>query len=78
MSSLPPASVRVSDPAMLTVAQALTRAARPFCGPGAAVMERCYDKYEAYRIATANGVDFPATALASAASTMLCFASARP
>jgi hypothetical protein len=62
---------------MLTVAQALTRTARPFYGPGAAVMERCYDKCEAYRIATANGVDCPATALASAASTMLCFASSR-
>jgi D-alanine-D-alanine ligase-like ATP-grasp enzyme len=33
-------------------------------------MERCYDKYEAHRIATANGVDCPATALASEASAM--------
>jgi D-alanine-D-alanine ligase-like ATP-grasp enzyme len=50
---------------MLAAVQALTRAARPFLGPSAAVMERCYDKYEACRIATANGVDCPATTLAS-------------
>jgi biotin carboxylase len=55
---------------MLAAVQMLTRAARPFLGPGAAVMERCYDKYEAHRIATANGVDCPATALASEASAM--------
>ena len=40
----------------------------PFLGPSVAVMERCYDKYEAHRIATAHGVDCPATALASEAS----------
>ena len=62
--------LRISDPVMLAAVQMLTRAARPFLGPGAAVMERCYDKYEAHRIATANGVDCPATALASEASAM--------
>ena len=62
--------LRVSDPVMLGAVQTLTRAGRPFLGPGAAVMERCYDKYEAHRIATANGVDCPATALASEARTM--------
>jgi D-alanine-D-alanine ligase-like ATP-grasp enzyme len=62
--------LRVSDPVMLAAVQTLTRAARPFLGPGAAVMERCYDKYEAYRIATAHGVDCPATALASEANMM--------
>jgi D-alanine-D-alanine ligase-like ATP-grasp enzyme len=72
ISKLPPGLIlpRVSDPVMLAAVQTLTRAARPFRGPGAAVMERCYDKYEAHRIATANGVDSPATALASEASTM--------
>jgi D-alanine-D-alanine ligase-like ATP-grasp enzyme len=62
--------LRVSDPVMLAAARALTRAGRPFRGPGAAVMDRCYDKYEAYRIATANGVDCPLTALANEAGTM--------
>jgi len=38
--------LRISDPVMLAAVQMLTRAARPFLGPGAAVMERCYDKYE--------------------------------
>jgi D-alanine-D-alanine ligase-like ATP-grasp enzyme len=52
--------LRVSDPVM--------RAGLPFIGPSAAVMERCYDKYEAHRIATAHGVDCPATALASESS----------
>jgi D-alanine-D-alanine ligase-like ATP-grasp enzyme len=62
--------LRISDPVMLAAVQTLTRAGKPFCGPGAAVMERCYDKYEAYRIATANGVDCPPTLLASEASSM--------
>ena len=60
--------LRLSDPVMLAAVQTLTRAAIPFLGPSAAVMERCYDKYEAYRVATAHGVDCPATALASEAS----------
>ena len=71
-SSLPPGLLvlRVSDPVMLAAVQTLTRAARLFLGPSPAVMERCYDKYEAHRVATASGVDCPATALASEASTM--------
>ena len=72
VSSLPPGLLllRVSDPVMLRAARALTRGTRLFIGPGAAVMERCYDKYEAYRFALANGVDCPVTALASEASTL--------
>jgi D-alanine-D-alanine ligase-like ATP-grasp enzyme len=62
--------LRVSDPVMFTATQALTRAGRSFCGPGNAVMLRCYDKYEAYRVAAANGVDCPETALASDAGAM--------
>ena len=50
---------------MLTAVQTLTRAGLAFLGPSAAAMEHCYDKYQAYRIATAHGVDCPATALAS-------------
>jgi D-alanine-D-alanine ligase len=34
-------------------------------------MARCYDKYEAYRVAVTNGVDCPATALANATGSML-------
>src|SRR2546422_4609377 len=60
--------LRLSDPVMLAAVQTVTRAAIPFLGPSAAAMERCYDKYEAYRVATARGVDCPATALASEAS----------
>jgi D-alanine-D-alanine ligase-like ATP-grasp enzyme len=66
ISTLPrgPLLLRLSDPVMLDVVQTLTRAGRSFLGPSASVMERCYDKYAAYRIATANGVDCPATLLA--------------
>jgi len=60
--------LRLSDPVMLTAVQTLARAGLSFLGPSAAVMERCYDKYAAYRIATAHGVDCPATALASESS----------
>lgn len=62
-----PLLLRLSDPVMLAAVQALARAARPFLGPSAAVMERCYDKYEACRIVTASGVDCPSTTLASTA-----------
>ena len=55
---------------MLATVKALTHAERPFLGPSAAVMERCYDKYEACRIATANNVDCPATTLANDADAM--------
>lgn len=70
--SLPPGLLllRVSDPVMRVAVQTLAREGIPFLGPSARVMERCYDKYEAYRIATANGVDCPATALASEAGAM--------
>ncbi len=72
VSSLPPGPLllRLSDPVMLRAVRTLTRAARSFLGPGPAVMERCDDKYEAHRVAIANGVDSPPTALASEASTM--------
>ena len=71
LSRLPagPLLLRLSDPVMLRAAQALERASIAFLGPRAAVMERCYDKYEAYRAAAANGVDCPATALAADASS---------
>lgn len=73
ISELPPESLllRLSDPIMLAGVRALTRADKPYLGPSAAVMERCYDKYEAYRIATANGVDCPLTALGNDAANRL-------
>ena len=55
---------------MLQAARALERAGTPFLGPGAAVMERCYDKYTAGSIAAANGIACPATALAGNAEGM--------
>ena len=65
-----PLLLRVSDPVMFAAVKAFTRSGRPFLGPSAAVMERCYDKYEAYRIAAADGVDCPATTLANDSAAM--------
>jgi len=72
IASLPqaPLLLRVSDPVMLAAVRVLARAAIPYIGPGAAALERCYDKYEAYRCAVAHGVDCPATVLATQAGTM--------
>jgi D-alanine-D-alanine ligase-like ATP-grasp enzyme len=69
VSTLPPGALllRVSDPVMLYAATRLTRAALSYIGPGAEVIERCYDKHRAHAIAVAAGVDSPATTLASAA-----------
>jgi len=55
---------------MLAAVKALTSARRSFIGPSAEVMARCYDKYEAHRLAVANRVDCPSTALANAAGNM--------
>ena len=62
--------LRLSDPVMLTAVRALTHAGRRYFGPAAAVMTRCYDKYEASRLALSRGVACPATTLASAAGTL--------
>jgi glutathione synthase/RimK-type ligase-like ATP-grasp enzyme len=72
VSRLPSGSLllRVSDPVMLHAATRLSRAAVSYLGPGAEVMERCYDKHRAHAIATAAGVDSPATALASATESI--------
>jgi D-alanine-D-alanine ligase-like ATP-grasp enzyme len=70
VGSLPPGPLllRLSDPVMQAAAQAFGRAGVAYLGPSAAVMVRCYDKWEAHRIATAGGVDCPATALANEAA----------
>ena len=65
-----PMLLRLSDPVMCTATRVLTGTGTSFIGPSAYVMKRCYDKYEAYRIATARGIDCPATALANDADTL--------
>jgi len=62
--------LRVSDPVMLAASQVLLRSGKSYLGPSAEVMERCYDKYEANRIASAAGMDCPATVLASDAGSL--------
>ena len=62
--------LRLSDPMMFAAVQALTSERRSFIGPSAEVMARCYDKYEAHRLARANRVDCPSTTLANAAGSM--------
>lgn len=60
---LPPgcALLRLSDAFMRRVVGELDA---PYRGPGREAFERCYDKYEAHRIASANGLDSPETVLA--------------
>jgi len=65
-----PPLLRMSDPVMLAAVRALSRAAVRYVGPGAPALERCYDKYEAWRIAAEHGIDAPATALASRADAL--------
>lgn len=60
----------MSDPVMFSAVKSLTRSGIHYLGPSASVMECCYDKYKAYRIATANGIDCPVTALANEAGAI--------
>ncbi|HVO95864.1 MAG TPA: ATP-grasp domain-containing protein, partial [Terriglobales bacterium] len=62
-----PLLLRLSDPVMQVAASALTNVGKVYLGPAAGIMERCYDKYEAYRVAAAHGVDCPVTTLAGEA-----------
>jgi D-alanine-D-alanine ligase-like ATP-grasp enzyme len=55
--------LRLSDPVMR---EALRELKVPYCGPGRAALERCYDKYEAQRIVVAGGLDAPRTLPADA------------
>jgi D-alanine-D-alanine ligase-like ATP-grasp enzyme len=64
-SLVEPLLLRLSDPVMRAAVQALARSRKAYFGPSAAVMERCYDKYEAHRLAAAHGVDCPKTILAN-------------
>jgi D-alanine-D-alanine ligase-like ATP-grasp enzyme len=72
VSGLPPGPLllRLSDPVMFRATHALEQASIAYAGPGAAAMERCYDKYEACRIVAARGVSCPATALAHEADAI--------
>jgi len=65
-----PLLLRLSDPVMLAAAEALGRAGVRYLGPSAGAMARCYDKWEAHRIAAAAGIDCPGTALAGDAGGM--------
>jgi D-alanine-D-alanine ligase-like ATP-grasp enzyme len=65
-----PLLLRLSDPVMQVAAEALGRAGVPYLGPSAAAMARCYDKWEAHRIASAAGIDCPATALGTEAAAL--------
>jgi len=53
--------LRLSDSVMLEVTRTLTQSSVPYLGPGAAVLQRCYDKAEAGRIVAAAGIDCPAS-----------------
>jgi len=54
--------LRLSDPVMLRASQALTSAGIPYTGPGAAVMQLCYDKLAASERVAAAGIDCPVPA----------------
>jgi D-alanine-D-alanine ligase-like ATP-grasp enzyme len=60
-----PPLLRLFDPVMVAATQALSAAAIPYLGPGPDALARCYDKHAAWRIASAAGIDCPATALAA-------------
>lgn len=62
--------LRLSDPVLLDAVRTLARTGKPYFGPGAKAMERCYDKYEAWCVAARKGVTVPATALARNAGAM--------
>jgi len=61
--SFPPGTplLRLSDPVMVRAARALSDEGLPYIGPAANVLERCYDKLEASRLASDHGIDCPAT-----------------
>src|SRR5207253_112807 len=53
--------LRLSDPVMLRATEALTRASIPYIGPGAPVMQLCYDKLAATQRVAAAGIACPAS-----------------
>src|SRR5262249_4904529 len=71
-SELPPGPIllRLSDPEMLRVAELLSRAGKAYFGPRAAVMQVCYDKLQATRLAEAAGIACPRTLPGDAAGAL--------
>jgi len=55
---------------MLRAAELLTRAGKAYFGPRAAVMQVCYDKLQATRLAEANGIACPRTLPGDAAGAL--------
>jgi predicted ATP-grasp superfamily ATP-dependent carboligase len=55
---------------LLETARALSEASVPYHGPGAAALERCYDKLEATRIARRASLACPETVLAPQAANL--------
>jgi D-alanine-D-alanine ligase len=54
----------------LSAAQELTRAGVPYFGPRPEVMQACYDKLQATRLAEGEGIACPKTGLGNAASAL--------
>ena len=52
---------------MFEAVEALSSASVPYIGPGFEAMKRCYDKYAASRLLTANGFTCPETELGTEA-----------
>ena len=59
--------LRLSDPEMLRAAELLTRAGKAYFGPRAVVIQVCYDKLQATRLAEADGITCPRTLPGNAA-----------
>lgn len=62
--------LRLSDPEMLRAAESLTRAGKAYLGPRAEVMQVCYDKLEATRLAEAEGIACPRSMPGNAAGAL--------
>jgi len=65
-----PVLLRLSDPQMLRAAELLTRAGKAYYGPRAAVMQLCYDKLQATRLAEGAGMACPRTLSGKAAEAL--------
>jgi D-alanine-D-alanine ligase-like ATP-grasp enzyme len=64
--------LRLSDPVMLDAVHALEATGIAYHGPGAAALRRCYDKWRAYAVASAAGIDCPDTRLAAGDGGLTC------
>lgn len=57
--------MRLSDPVLRSATGQLTEDSIGYSGPGPAALERCYDKYAAWKLTDRNGILSPQTRLAS-------------